>query len=214
MTRQIQLIAATRNRAKIAELTRVIGDLAEIVPLPPEPAGQGEPPEGETSIEENAVAKALWWSRAIGKGRIVIATDGGLEIPALGSAWNPVRTKRFAGPEASDLDRAKALLKLAAQLDGDQRRIQWLEVVALARNGEEIARFSGRGPSGLLADDVDPADVAAGGGFWIPAIWRCPEFGDRRLSSLTEDERKVRPDHWREIDAPLRTLLSSERIHS
>jgi inosine/xanthosine triphosphate pyrophosphatase family protein len=200
----MRIVAATRNRAKIAELARVAGDFADVVPLPPDL--NEEPPEGERSIEENGIEKSLWWSRRVPE--IVIASDGGLEIPALGEAWNPVLTRRFAGPNATDIERAQTLLDLAASLTGEQRRIDWLEVVAVARGGHLLGSFSGRGEAGYLAETVDPARIEAGNGFWIPALWRCPDFGNRRLAELSEDERKLLADHWSEIEAPLRRLLS------
>jgi inosine/xanthosine triphosphate pyrophosphatase family protein len=206
----MKIVAATRNRAKLAELARIAGDCAEVVPLPPDL--DGEQPEGERSIEENAIAKAGWWSCRVPE--IVIASDGGLEIPALGDSWNPVLTRRFAGPDATDLDRAHALLDLAADLTGEQRRIAWLEVVAVAREGELLGSFSGRGDPGYLAETVDPARIEAGHGFWIPALWRCPEFANRRLAELGENERKHLGDHWNEIAAPLRRLLSGIRLNS
>lgn len=199
------VIAATRNKAKLAELSRIVGDIAGVLPLPE--GLDGDPPEGDRSIEENAISKAVWWSERVPG--IVIATDGGLEIPALGAMWNPAMTKRFAGSDANDLERANALLELAKRLSGNQRTIGWLEVVAVARGGALLGGFPGRGPAGILAVDVDPAEVGAGRGFWIPALWKCPEYGNRRLSSLTIEERNLRPDHWHEISAPLRRLLSS-----
>src|SRR5215216_709179 len=187
----MRLIAATRNPAKVQELARLTGGLAEVVPLPA--AADGDPEEG-ASFAENARAKAVFWSRRLDRGEIVVATDGGLLIPALGDRWDPARTRRFAGE--TDVERAEELLALAADLAGDERRIVWEEALALARDGAVLGCWIARSDAGLLAQDVDPAVVAAGNGFWIPALWICPEAGGRRLADLSPTERAAKPDHW------------------
>jgi hypothetical protein len=59
----------------------------------------------------------------------------------------------------------------------------------------------------MLAREVDPALVAKGNGFWIPAVWICPDAGGRRLAELSAAERAARPDHWSLLGANLRTFL-------
>ncbi len=198
----MRLTAATRNQAKVQELARLTGGLAEVVPLPV--TAEADPEEGD-SFAENARAKAVFWSRRVDRGEIVIATDGGLMIPALGDRWNPVRTRRFASE--TDIERAEALLALAADLAGDERRIVWKEALAVARDGIVLACWTAISDAGLLAHDVDPAVVAAGNGFWIPAIWICPEAARRRLAELTPDDRAARADHWSRLGAELRAFL-------
>src|SRR5215213_3355139 len=106
----MRLIAATRNPAKVQELARLVAGLADVAPLPN--AGDGDPEDGD-SFATNAGAKAVFWSRRLDGGEIVVATDGGLLIPALGDRWDPVRTRRFAGGARTDPERAEALLALA-----------------------------------------------------------------------------------------------------
>jgi inosine/xanthosine triphosphate pyrophosphatase family protein len=208
----VRLIAATRNRAKIGELQGVVGDTAKVEPLLQD-ISLG--PEIERSLEagretaEIAAAKAVAWSRAVGEGALVIATDGGLLIPALGEAWDPTRTRRFAGEDATDLERARTLLALTADLTGEDRRIGWRESLAIARGGKLLATWSAEGPTGLLATEVDPAAIEAGGGFWIPAVWRCPELYGRLLADLTAEERSALGDHWTQLAGPVREWLSS-----
>src|SRR5262245_61866624 len=133
----MRLIVATRNPAKVEQLVRLVGDLATVEPLPPD---GDDAPEDAHSLEANAITKAVFWSRQIDRGEFVAATDGGLLIPALGDRWNPVLTRRFAGM-VGDLDRARALLTLAHDLTGDQRRIDWQEALALARDGTLLASW-------------------------------------------------------------------------
>jgi inosine/xanthosine triphosphate pyrophosphatase family protein len=200
----MRLIAATRNPTKVEELARLVAGLAEVVPLPI--AGAGDAEDGD-SLLEIADGKAVSWSRRLDGEDLVVATDGGLLIPALGDRWQPTQTRRFAGEARSDDERAEALLVLAAGLDGDERRIVWEEALAVARGGVLLAHWVANGPAGLLAREVDPVLVARGNGFWIPAIWVCPEMGGRRLAELTATERGARADHWSKLGAKLRAFL-------
>jgi inosine/xanthosine triphosphate pyrophosphatase family protein len=201
----MRLIVATRNPAKVEQIARLVGDLATVEPLPPD---GDDAPEDAHTLEENAIAKAVFWSRRIDRGELVAATDGGLLIPALGNRWDPVQTRRFAGA-VGDLDRARALLALAHDLTGDGRRIDWQEALALGRDGTLLASWVATGVPGLLARDVDPGAIAAGQGFWIPALWICPESGGRRLAELSAEELASRPDHWWRLGTVLRASLAS-----
>jgi hypothetical protein len=200
----MRLIAATRNRAKLREVARLVAGLADVAPLPVDL--EGDPEEG-SSCAANAIAKAVYWSRRIDRGEMIVATDGGLVIPALGDRWDPVRTRRFAGAARSDLDRANALLALAADLPDDRRAILWEESLALARDGVLLACWQAASEPGFLARDVDPAAVAAGNGFWIPALWICPEADGRRLAELSPAELAARSDHWSRLGIDLRAYL-------
>ena len=202
------LVAATANPAKVAELRRVVGSLAAVSPPPDDISPQIE--ESGSTVEAVAEAKATAWSRTLDSGALVVATDGGLLIPALGASWDPVRTRRFAPAAASDDERAAALLNLAAHLDGEERRIGWREAMAVARDGDVLVTWSAEGPPGFLAETVDAAAIAAGAGFWVPAIWRCPEFGGRLLAYLSPAERATRRDHWTVLGERLRAFLSEE----
>lgn len=211
----LHLVAATRNDAKLAALRRLGGDAVVVRPLPHDISLEDElarwalaEVEEGRSVEDIAAAKAVWWSRQL-PSDLVIASDGGLEIPGLGDTWDPTRTRRFAGKDASDLDRARALLARAAHLQGSDRRIAWRESVAVARDGEVIGQWSAESRPGLLADDVDPASVESGRGFWVEAIWTCPDLSRRRLASLTHEERVRCGDHWSQLESPLRQFLAT-----
>ena len=206
-----RIVAATRNPSKRRQLASLVGGLAEVAAPPHDLSLEvdDEPPDAG-SFAEIARAKAVAWSRASRSGDLVVASDGGLLIPALGSAWDPLRTRRFAGPDAGNRERADALLALAAGLEGEQRRIGWREALAVARRGRVLASWEAESPPGLLARDYDPADLAAGEGFWVPVVWLCPEFGGKRLIDLTAEERAARHDHWARLGGYLRRFLPEQ----
>ena len=188
----MRLLLATTNPSKIEALAERVDPGLEIGCLE-SGAGPG-PPETQRSFGEIAAEKATWHSRER-PGVTVIATDGGLTIPALGPAWNPVETARFAGRDASGLDRALALLEICARLTGPDRRIGWSEAMSVAVDGRLLETWTANSPPGVLADDLPP-ELYPASGFWVPWLWRCPEYGNRRLSDLTRQERLGRRDHW------------------
>lgn len=202
------MVVASGNRDKLAALDRAVGDLAPVVSASSCAVGGDDhraDEEGPTLLA-NAAAKAVGWSRRL-LGETVFATDGGLLIPAL-AGWEPVRTRRFAGDAASDVDRARALLTLASGLRGAERRIGWREALAVARGGRLLRSWQSEGEPGILAEAVDDRRLDGGDRFWVPALWLCPEFDQRRLADLTTAERASRDDHWARLGRELRHFLA------
>lgn len=200
------VVCGSRNPEKVRELAAMLAGVArslppsqDISPENDEVEEAGESEEGE-SVEAIAAAKAVAWSRRLTRvpGGLVVASDGGLLVPALATGWDPTRTRRFAGAGAGSTGRADALLALTEHLEGEERRIGWREAVAFARDGRVVASFVGESVPGLLARDYDPARVREEG-FWVPALWICPECGGRRLAELSAEERAAREDHWAQL---------------
>jgi inosine/xanthosine triphosphate pyrophosphatase family protein len=195
-----RIVVGTTNPAKIAALRQLIGPVAEVVP-PPIP-GKPAVEEGGRSIAEIATGKAMAWSRWLVAHDIhlpVIVTDGGLTIPALGSQWDPTKTRRFAGESRTPLELARALLEKTATLHGIARLIGWTEVAVLVGLDGRSASYVAESPPGLLATSVRSEDLEESGGFWVPAVWLCPEYEMKRLIDLTDEERARRNDHWNRL---------------
>jgi inosine/xanthosine triphosphate pyrophosphatase family protein len=206
----LRLIAATHNPAKLHELQRVVGELAVIERIPSDISFEvnvSHQIEDGDSAEAIAAQKAVAWSRVIGNDLRVIASDGGLVVPGLGAAWSPTMTRRFAGEQATDVERARRLLELASSLRGEQRKISWKEAIAVAQNGRPIFTATASGAEGILAEVFDPEAIAVAAGFWVSPLWRYPEYGGRLLSDLTPEERADRDDHWHRLSGMLRPRL-------
>lgn len=129
MAARPRLVVATRSAHKLRELRELL-DLrrAELVSLD-DLAVPGEPVEDGATFEANAAKKARWAARATGLP--ALADDSGIEVAALDGAPG-VRTRRYAGPAATD-DENNA--KLLAALDGlppDRRGARYVCVLALA----------------------------------------------------------------------------------
>jgi hypothetical protein len=172
------------------------------------------PSEGEADEDEpiraafagTAAAKASAWSEALG-GAWTIASDGGLLIPGLGTNWDPLRTRRFAGPDVTDRERAERLLEMVQDLEGAERLIGWIEAVAIAHRGRVVATFTAEDRPGQLDESLPNHWEAERHGFWIPWMWRCPETGGKRLAVLSDDERAARQDHWDRLAILVRPFL-------
>lgn len=131
------LYCATGNPGKLREFARTIHEPFSLKTLPGlETIAPCE--ETGATFEENAIQKAVYYSR--GFGGLVFAEDSGLEVEALNGAPG-VFSARFAGPGATD--EANNLLLLEKLRGESNRRARYVAVAALARNGDLLATFRG-----------------------------------------------------------------------
>ena len=145
---------ATSNPTKRAQLRWLL----EGLPLDPVEVPPIEVPETADDLSRNAAAKALAYSR----GGLAIASDGGLEVPALGDRWNPVLTGRSGQDE---------LHRLTADLQ--DRRIRWTEAVGLADRGRMLTVWTESGTEGVLAPEPWPRPSD----FWVWDVFYFPTLG-------------------------------------
>ncbi len=185
MTRP-RLVVATRSRHKLAELRDLLRlRRAELVTL--DDLGLAdEPVEDGATFAANAALKARFYARLTGLP--TLADDSGLEVDALGGEPG-VRTRRFAGEDATDAENNARLLTVLAGLPPARRAARYRCVLALAlpdaagpRGGlpVRLARgtFAGRiataerGTNGFGYDPIfEPASEPPGGvtvGEWPP----------------------------------------------
>jgi XTP/dITP diphosphohydrolase len=110
-----------------------------------------EPPEENgATFEQNAVAKALYYSRFAEEP--VFADDSGLEVDALGGAPG-VYSARFAGSNATDADNNALLLEKLKNVPAAARTARFVCVIALAQRGRLLGSFRGA-VEGLIIDDA------------------------------------------------------------
>ncbi|NOY14883.1 MAG: hypothetical protein GXP43_01555 [bacterium] len=161
------------------------------------------PAEGAISLLENAYGKALAGSRKYPE-RVVMATDGGVEIPYLGKKWNPVLTKRLGGldmdEKMSDRERAEKLIELMRDAKGEQRLMVWREAVVIMKDGKVIFKTTINGGVGYLMEKL-PKEFKQSG-FWLGYVWRMPAIG-RAYMLLTDEERfehgTVKQSLWKRL---------------
>ena len=167
------LLIATTNPAKQARLRELVAGLPARVQTPDELGLRLDVAEDGRTHQENALLKAVGWSRHARC--FALASDGGLLLPALGGRWDSLRTQRFAGPDADDRGRAAALLALMSGLEVEARRASWVEAVALAVNGTPLAVWELRGGDGVIATSLGSAAMEPG--FWVASLWAFPSLG-------------------------------------
>jgi XTP/dITP diphosphohydrolase len=203
------ILLATGNAAKQAKLRWLIEGLGYEAVTPRDLGLEFDPPEGGSTHQEIASSKAVAWADQAG--RLVISSDGGAHIPALGASWNSLLTRRAAGDVPDDRARADHLLSLMRDKAGPDRDIVWREAVAIAEPGKLLGAWEAEGAIGRLVEAYDPAKVQ--GGFWFPALLEVPRFG-KLVADLTPEESDQIDNGWNALREVVRPLLSSLQIPS
>ena len=129
MAAQPTVVVATRSAHKLRELRQLLRlGSASLVSLD-ELGVPGEPVEDGLTFETNARIKARFAARATGLP--ALADDSGLEVDALAGAPG-VRTRRYAGPDATDEDNNRKLLRELRDVPTGRRGARYVCVLALA----------------------------------------------------------------------------------
>ena len=182
-----RLLIATRSAHKLAELREVLElPRAELVSLD-DVGVTDEVDETGSTFEANARLKARAGARVTGLP--TLADDSGIEVDAL-EGGPGVRTRRYAGPDATDQANNAKLLAALQGLPPERRGARYVCVLALAlpseagaRGGLPIRAVRGttrgriatepRGANGFGYDPIfEPASEPPGGltlGLWSPA---------------------------------------------
>jgi XTP/dITP diphosphohydrolase len=188
MTSRPRLLVATHSAHKLGELRELLHlERAELVSL--DDLGiADDPDETGATFETNARIKARFGARTTDLP--TLADDSGLEVDALGGEPG-VRTRRYAGPNASDADNNTKLLAALAGQPPERRGARYVCVLALAmpraaadpRDAVPIRVVRGttrgriatepRGTGGFGYDPIfEPEGEPPGGrtfGLWSPA---------------------------------------------
>ena len=136
-----RLVIATRSEHKLRELGELLHlERAELLSLD-DLGVPGEPIEDGLTFETNAAIKARFAANATNLPSL--ADDSGMEVAALGGAPG-VRTRRYAGPAATDAENNAKLLEALFGLPADERGARYVCALALARPDD-------RGPRGGIS---------------------------------------------------------------
>lgn len=138
----VKLLVATNNPGKVREYAELLAGLPGPISftLPAQEGLTLEVEETGDTFEENARLKAQAFARA--SGLLTLADDSGLEVDALGGAPG-VRSARYAGPGASDVDRYRKLLRALEGVPQGQRSARFHCVVAVGLPGGELYTAEG-----------------------------------------------------------------------
>jgi XTP/dITP diphosphohydrolase len=110
---QFELLIATRNEGKIAELREAFSTLPVALRFLQEFRNISEVAEVGETYQENATLKAMSYARQTGI--MALADDSGLEVAALHGGPG-VLSARFGGDYLTDIERTRALLAALDQI--------------------------------------------------------------------------------------------------
>jgi XTP/dITP diphosphohydrolase len=191
-----ELVLATRNRHKGAELAQLLGDLPIRIHTMEEFPEVPDVDEDGDTCEANAIKKARAVSQATGL--LAVADDTGLEVDALGGRPG-VYAARYAGLQATYEDNWRKLLGEMAGVPRDRRTARFVTVAAVALPSQRVEVATGR-LEGLITEE--PAGAR---GFGYDPVFYVPELG-KTLAELSSEE-KNRISHRAKAFAQVRDLL-------
>ena len=124
-----RLLLGTTSQGKIAELREIFAGLPTELLVPSDVGLALDPEETGETLAENARLKAEAFAAA--SGLPALADDSGLEVDALNGEPG-VRSKRYAGPNATDADRIALLLRKLSGVPDERRTARFRCVMTLA----------------------------------------------------------------------------------
>ena len=176
-----QLLVASRNRKKLAELHRVLEtagitglELLTLDDMPP----YAEAPETGATFEENAIAKARDGFAATGLP--TLADDSGIAVDAL-NGMPGVLSARWAGGHGDDTANYRLLLAQMGDVPDERRGAAFVSACALVAGAEEVV-VRGEWP-GVVA-----REPLGDGGFGYDPVF-IPEGETRSAAQLSPAEK-------------------------
>jgi XTP/dITP diphosphohydrolase len=192
--RRPRLLIATRSVHKLAELRDLLAlDRADLVTLD-DLGVEGDVDETGATFETNARIKARHGAAATGLP--TLADDSGLEVEALGGAPG-VRTRRYAGPDATDADNNTKLLRELDGIPSERRGARYVCVLALALPDTRGPRgpFRVRTVRGTCRGRIATAPRGTGGFGYDPIFEPASEPPGGRTLGLWTSREKNRISH-------------------
>jgi len=177
-----KLLVATGNPGKAHELADLLAGVPfEIVWLW-DLALPTEIDEPADTFEGNAVIKAEAYAEM--SGLLTLADDSGLEVDALNGEPG-VHSKRFAGEDATDEDRAQIVLQKLAGVPWEERTAQYRCVIAVAEPGVNTVTCESV-CSGMIG-----YELRGNAGFGYDPVFYLPEYGKTVAELPLKEKNKI-----------------------
>jgi XTP/dITP diphosphohydrolase len=195
-----ELLIATGNRGKFAEIKELLQDTVEHFysqedfPDLPEVLEDGE------TFAENAIKKGQSAARATGKP--VVADDSGLVVDALNGRPG-VYSARFAGENATDSANNEKIIREIVLLPVDKRIAAFHCVVALCLPDGSCQTFTGSLHGYLLTE------TRGEGGFGYDPLFLVPEYGQTLAELPSEIKNAI--SHRGEALSKLKKFLGGSQ---
>ena len=171
------IVFATNNAHKLAEIRRIVGDKFRILSLK-EIGCEEDIPETAPTLEGNALMKARYVKEHYGYD--CFADDTGLMVDALGGAPG-VYSARYAGPGHDSAANMSLLLK---NLEGiTDRTARFITVIALILDGKEMT-FEGR-----VEGEILPAPKGSDG-FGYDPVFK-PSESTLTFAEMSADDKNA-----------------------
>lgn len=196
-----ELVLATRNQDKGAELAALLGDLGVTIRTLAEFPDAPDVVEDGDTCRANAIKKAETIARHTGLP--AVADDTGLMVDVLGGRPG-VYAARYAGEAATYEDNWRKLLHELSGVPMVRRQARFVTVAALARPETERVEVVEGTLEGLIAEK--PIGTQ---GFGYDPVFVLPDLG-KTLAQLTPEE-KNRISHRGRAFAKVKELLERER---
>ncbi len=198
-----RILLGSTNPAKINRLRGCLEGWAfDFITVDELPLHEAPEETGSTHLEI-AEAKAVAWAQI--SGGLAIASDGGIDIPALGPNWDSLLTRRAAGEDATDEDRIHHLLELMEHLETDaDREATWKEALAIATPSGIVQTWEVVGPTGVIRNEPSAKRIE---GFWLAGLWYISALG-KTYTELSLEELRPARDPWLRLAADVQRWLA------
>ncbi len=178
----VQLLIATNNQGKKCEFAELLAALPLTLVSGPDVGVHLDVEETGQTYLENARLKALAYHRATGL--LTLADDSGLEVDALNGAPG-VRSARYAGGTASDIDRYELLLERLQGVPMEQRTARFCcAVVVLTPEGNEYQTEG-------VCEGVIALEPHGESGFGYDPVFLVPRYGMTFSEMPTELKNRI-----------------------
>jgi len=181
----MDILIGTRNQYKATEMVLFLGNFPNInIHYLDETGLEVKVEEDQSTLKANAEKKAIAISKKTDW--YVLASDGGVDIPRLGSKWDILRNQRTVGENKTDLEKANKLLNLMKGLKGEERKASYTLALALALSGTIIWSTEEISDTGYIAETLPDQEISPYR--WMGHLWYYPQH-KKVFNKLTEKEK-------------------------
>jgi XTP/dITP diphosphohydrolase len=196
-----ELLVASRNRKKLAELRRVLDGAGVALTLLSlaDVAAFDEAPESGATFEENALAKAR--DAFMATGLASVADDSGLEVDAL-NGMPGVLSARWSGRHGDDSGNTALLLAQLGDVPDERRGAAFVSACALVYGAGDARKETvvrGAWPGSIVHER------RGDGGFGYDPVF-LPSGSSRTAAELTPEEKDAVSHRGRALAALLPAL--------
>jgi XTP/dITP diphosphohydrolase len=145
------IVYATTNPGKFTEVSKLFAGHGITIKSAADYKVDIDVPETGTTLETNAILKAVAYRNTIKEDVIIVSDDTGLEIDALGGEPG-IKVRRWKGYKMSDDEIISYALERLKDVPEDKRTAQFRTVIAIAKKGLDTKVFTGILPGRIVTE--------------------------------------------------------------